>query len=126
MPRRGETLTKLENNREGVGNLYCTVPLFTRAPLGRHGYDAHCFLIQGGIHATENLDIGNLAVGTHGELEGYTALNTVFLGDFGVFEALIDPGAEGVGVASHEGGLGFHQLERNSLFFHHLFSTSST
>ena len=111
-------LAELEDHRKGVGNLNCAVTLFAGLPLGGAGNYANGFLVQGFIHATEYAYVGNAAVGLYGELQGYTALNAVFLCNFRIYQTGVNPLGELVGIASVEGRLLFYQLERNGFFFH--------
>ena len=75
-------LSELEDNGEGVGNLHGAVSLLARLPLRGRRDNADSLFVEGLIHAAEDLDVGDAAVGFHCELEGYTALHAVFLGDF--------------------------------------------
>ena len=84
-------LPQLEDHREGVGNLHGAVPLLSGLPLRGAGDNADSFLVQRRVDTTEDLDVGNGTVGIDGELEGYTALNTVLLGDFGMENSLASP-----------------------------------
>ena len=113
-------LPQLEDHREGVGNLHGAVPLPSGLPLRGAGDNADSFLVQRRVDTTEDLDVGNGTVGIDGELEGYTALNTVLLGDLGIREVGIHPFGELVGITSLEGRLLLDELERNGLLLYFL------
>ena len=99
-----EDLSKLEDNREGVGNLYCTVSLLSGFPLRGARNDANSFLVKGVINATEDLDIGYTAVCLYSKLKGDTALNTIFLCNLRIDKLGVDPLRELVGAFLGYGG----------------------
>ena len=113
-------LPQLEDHREGVGNLYCAVPLPSGLPLRGAGDNADSFLVQRRVNTTEDLDVGNGTVWIDGELEGYTTLDTVLLGDLRIREVGIHPFGELVGIASLEGRLLLDELERNGFLLYFL------
>ncbi len=112
-------LLELEDNREGVCYLYRTVSLLSRSPLRGHRDYANSLFIQRRIHAAEHFDIAYGTVRVNGELESHTALYTVFLRDFRIYELLVNPLGEVVSIFTLEHRLILDELERNSFLFHH-------
>ena len=116
-----EDLSKLEDNREGVGNLYCTVSLLSGFPLRGARNDANSFLVKGVINATEDLDIGYTAVCLYSKLKGDTALNTIFLCNLRIDKLGVDPLRELVGISAVELRFFLYELEWNSFLLYFLF-----
>ena len=114
-------LSQLEDNREGVGYLDLAVTLLAGSPLRGLGNNTYGLFVERRVNATENLDAGDAAVGTYGELKHHAALDSVLFGNLGINEPLVNPFGEFVGVAAHEFGLLFNELERNGFLFHYLF-----
>ena len=79
-------LAELENNREGIGNLYWPVTLLSGLPFRRALDDADCLLVEGRIDTPKHFHVGHRTVLFNRELEGNTALDTILLGNLRIDE----------------------------------------